>query len=299
LRARAPGKVVLSGAYAVLAGAPALVAAVDRYAVADTAVSAERVTPEIEEAVRRGLLARAPWFDATALREGAEDRKLGLGSSAAILVAAVGAALLEAGTAGAELATRAFAPALAVHRAAQRGGSGIDVAASAFGGVLRCELVPEGLAVAPHALPPGVVVRAELCPTSASTASMLAAVETLRRAAPERHAAIMAELSDAARAAVAAHAAGDFIEALERQRAGLRALGVAAAVPIVSDDLERLGAAAQSEGACLLPSGAGGGDVALWVGGVPPSAAFARAARSAGLRPLALALGARGLHAVE
>ena len=33
--ARAPGKVVLSGAYAVLEGAPALVAAVDRYVVAD------------------------------------------------------------------------------------------------------------------------------------------------------------------------------------------------------------------------------------------------------------------------
>ena len=35
MRARAPGKLVLSGAYAVLEGAPALVAAVDRYAVAD------------------------------------------------------------------------------------------------------------------------------------------------------------------------------------------------------------------------------------------------------------------------
>ncbi len=35
--ARAPGKIVISGAYAVREGAPAIVAAVDRYAVADGA----------------------------------------------------------------------------------------------------------------------------------------------------------------------------------------------------------------------------------------------------------------------
>ena len=40
MRARAPGKLVLSGAYAVLEGAPALVAAVDRYALADSERSA-------------------------------------------------------------------------------------------------------------------------------------------------------------------------------------------------------------------------------------------------------------------
>ena len=33
MKARAPGKIVLTGAYAVLAGAPALVIAVDRHAV--------------------------------------------------------------------------------------------------------------------------------------------------------------------------------------------------------------------------------------------------------------------------
>ncbi len=35
MRARAPGKVVLSGAYSVLRGAPAIVTAVDRYVEAD------------------------------------------------------------------------------------------------------------------------------------------------------------------------------------------------------------------------------------------------------------------------
>ena len=40
-RARAPGKVVLSGAYAVLAGAPAIVSAVSRYVTADTSRPAD------------------------------------------------------------------------------------------------------------------------------------------------------------------------------------------------------------------------------------------------------------------
>src|SRR6185436_10440568 len=84
--ARAPGKVVLSGAYAVLEGAPAIVTAVDRYVTADTAKKPSLVTPEVRAALGD---ARAPGFDASALRKG--DQKLGLGSSAAILVASLGA----------------------------------------------------------------------------------------------------------------------------------------------------------------------------------------------------------------
>ena len=43
-RARAPGKIVLSGAYAVLAGAPAIVSAVSRYVTADSERPATFVT---------------------------------------------------------------------------------------------------------------------------------------------------------------------------------------------------------------------------------------------------------------
>ncbi|AGP37561.1 hypothetical protein SCE1572_25545 [Sorangium cellulosum So0157-2] len=105
---RAPGKLVLSGAYAVLEGAPALVAAVDRYVVADPARQADLVTEEVQAAIDAGALDRAAWFDASALRSAAPDptagapagagappreasRKLGLGSSAAILVATLAA----------------------------------------------------------------------------------------------------------------------------------------------------------------------------------------------------------------
>src|SRR5262245_23763402 len=142
--ARAPGKLVISGAYAVLEGAPALVAAVDRYVVADSSRAAERLTPEVREALsRRGPERehRAPWFDATELRDASHNRKLGLGSSAAILVASLAALELDAepDLPEGDLAARVFSEARVAHRAAQGGGSGIDVAASAFGGVLRFE----------------------------------------------------------------------------------------------------------------------------------------------------------------
>ena len=63
MRARAPGKLVLSGAYAVLYGAPAIVTAVSRYAIADTGRAAEFVTPEVRAAIGDRC---APWFDANA-----------------------------------------------------------------------------------------------------------------------------------------------------------------------------------------------------------------------------------------
>ncbi len=51
MKARAPGKIVLSGAYSVLEGAVALVAAVDRYAWADTERQPALVTAEVRQAM--------------------------------------------------------------------------------------------------------------------------------------------------------------------------------------------------------------------------------------------------------
>ena len=58
MRARAPGKLVLSGAYSVLEGAPALVAAVDRYALADDAREPELVGDLRVTSARAAVLGR-------------------------------------------------------------------------------------------------------------------------------------------------------------------------------------------------------------------------------------------------
>jgi len=297
--ARAPGKVVLSGAYAVLEGAPALVAAVDRYVVADAGREAARVVPEVAEALRRrGAAApraeRAPWFDARALRDERRDEKLGLGSSAAILVASLAALELAADPALADeaLAERVFAPALAAHRAAQRGGSGVDVAASAFGGILRyCR---EPVAVAPSTLPAPLFFQVWASARPASTADMLARVADAKAARPRAHGEAIARLALAAEAAASAQSAAAYLDACRAQFEGLALLGTLAGAPIVTRETWALAAALSSDSSVVLPAGAGGGDIALSVSTARPSEKAPR--EIAGFSLLPISLGAKGVH---
>ncbi|WP_437604053.1 hypothetical protein [Sorangium sp. So ce590] len=328
---RAPGKLVLSGAYAVLEGAPALVAAVDRYVVADPARRADLVTEEVQAAIDAGALDRAVWFDASALRSSAAasaapepraaspgappsgaSRKLGLGSSAAILVATLAAraaASAPTSTAAAAASGRPmpawdvralFLAALAAHRRAQGGGSGVDVAASVHGGVLCCRLGPDGeLAVTPHALPGGLAIEVFASDASARTSAMLERVRALAAREPAAHRALLDAAAGGARAAALATDARALVAALDRQVDALAELGDRAGAPIVTPALARLRPAAAAEGAALAPSGAGGGDVSLYVGGAPPSAAWLAAARAAGLERVPMSLGAPGVHVLD
>ena len=137
--ASAPGKVVLSGEYAVLDGAPAICMAVNRRAVATVGDSPDgrcRVaTPgrefangekfHIVEAVCGSRPELTIELDTRAFAEDGE--KLGIGSSAALTAALVAA-----------LGGDVYVDALAAHRRLQGGtGSGIDVAASVHGGLIE------------------------------------------------------------------------------------------------------------------------------------------------------------------
>jgi phosphomevalonate kinase len=291
MRARAPGKLVLSGAYAVLEGARAIVVAVDRFVYAETGRAAEFVTPEVRAAIADD---RAPFFDASELR--ADDRKLGLGSSAAILVSSLGALELAArpDMSLVELRERVFPVALSAHRRAQGGGSGVDVAASTFGGVLV--VMPEAATLATTAatLPAGLQFAVLASRTPSSTPEMIRRVQALRANDPGRYGALMGAQRDASEAAADALLAGDapsLLRALSAQGNALAALGDAAGVPIVPPELRELQRAAARQGAAVLPAGAGGGDVSWWVssGAEPP--------RTQGLSRLELRLGAMGLCA--
>ena len=311
MRARAPGKLVLSGAYAVLEGAPAIVAAVDRYVTADTDLPAERLTGEVAVAMAQGAMASAPAFDASALRSasGGRERKLGLGSSAAIVVACVGAALAARGLGGGALVEECFRVCLAAHREAQGGGSGIDVAVSAFGGVLVCRLGPsEGAVVAAarsapgsslsverHALPPGTHIEVFACPTEASTRDMLAAVRRLASQDPERYGAWLQRASEACVRAVAAASTRELAAALADQFAALQTLGEAAGVGIVTPAMTELAVLARARGAAFGPSGAGGGDVAIYVGDGPAPVEVVERAGGLGLERVGMTIGAPGL----
>ncbi len=297
MRAEAPGKLVLSGAYSVFEGAPALVGAVDRYVRADAERECTFVTREVGEAVRRGVLVRPVWFDAAALREqlpNGESRKLGLGSSAAILVASMAAGAPER-FADAELAGLLFPEALAIHRAAQGGGSGIDVAASCFGGVTVCRVVSTGLEVAPVTLP-RVVFEAWACPDSVTTAAMLLRVRAFATAEPPCYRRVIGAAKEAAEVAALASSANEFVAAMVAQRAALAELGTRAGVAIMTPAVDALHAMARLEGAVFYPSGAGGGDVALFLGHAASTIEFRSRAHALGLFHLALRIGASGVR---
>ena len=296
MKVRAPGKVVLSGAYAVLERAPAMVAAVDRYVLADTARPPLLITPELQRAVGD----RAPYVDVSALRSG--DRKLGLGSSAAMVVAALAAL---SWTEHPELDNHAMAErilpsAVRAHREAQGGGSGIDVATSAWGGTRVCWLDDGGKVLSRDiALAPGVRIEVYASSTASSTSEMLARVRAFARSNAAGYADLIAALTDAARQAVKATTLTGFQQALREQVIGLSSLGDWASAPIVPEWLRELAGRAHAAGVVVMPSGAGGGDVVLSVGSDDACASWRPSMEQAGLQRLELAVGARGVHRLE
>ncbi|MEY2935166.1 MAG: hypothetical protein RL033_5915 [Pseudomonadota bacterium] len=294
MKACAPGKLVLSGAYSVLEGAPAIVSAVDRYVCSDSAHRAEFVTAEVRAALPPEA---APSFDASALR--AADRKLGLGSSAAILVASLAAADARHFETDHALQQAIWEPAFRAHRQAQGGGSGVDVAASTWGGTLIARRsAAHDLQLEPAQLPADLVVEAWASQVAASTPDLLRAVAQLRDRDPEAHRSLLDRLRAAAERATDALRRAqtlDLIVELSAQRAGFEALGQAAGVHIVTPEVARLAQSAPAD-AAVLPSGAGGGDIVLWCSNRPSSPVFRELARELGHQLLPLRLHARGVH---
>jgi len=294
--ARAPGKIVLSGAYAVLEGAPAVVTAVDRYVEADASRAADFLTPEVKAALPGRA---APWFDAGALRSG--DKKLGLGSSAAILVASLGSVFAaERGiTDEGALRGAVFEPALVAHRTAQGGGSGIDVAACVHGGTIVASRAGATLAVRTISLPEGLHVDVLFTGVSASTSELVGRVRAFKARAPHAYGGVLEALRSAAEDGERAFSEGrpeEVVRALRDQLRGLSDLGEHAGARIVTREVGRLADLAIEEDGIVLPAGAGGGDVALYVGQSPPSPRLTAAFAAERHERLALSVGARGLH---
>jgi phosphomevalonate kinase len=296
-RTRAPGKLLLSGAYAVLEGAPAIVCAIDRYAHAFDAVVGTSQAATVGEAPAEVRALERPC--AVDVRELEQDgMKLGLGSSAAALVAAMALRAVESGEDPTSDRVRRtiFVGAREVHARVQGGGSGVDVAASTFGGVLRYDR--DGV-VEPVELPPEIHITAFFSGKSARTSELRGRVEALRERDPSTYRARMALLAEIARDASRAIAGKDgasFVAAIRRSLAALAALGSAADAPIVLPLFAELGAMAVVEQAAFIPSGAGGGDIGVFVGTAVPSVSFMRHAEHVGMAHVPLGIDSRGVH---
>ncbi len=313
---RAPGKVMIAGEYAVLFGAPALVAAVTRYATAQVvaqdsqhAMASDRF-PEaraaLDLAVARGPLRAAPAvsIDVDALRSGGQ--KLGLGSSAAAAVASLGAALLAEGRELRAMQREIADIVRSAHRSVQGGGSGADVYASALGGLIAFRFSDAGESHDPvvQSVPwaDGVPWCVLWTGQSVRTSDFVARVRDHARSHPNDIAQYVDTVTDTTRAlqqALGVGAAADAVQAVRRHGDAMRRLGDAVGLPIVTPSTVQLTAEIEPLGAAVKPSGAGGGDIVLLIGENRSTLDAARAvAERRGFVPVDLQLDLAGVHAV-
>jgi phosphomevalonate kinase len=281
----------------VLHGAPAVSVAVDR--VVRARVGGPRAESPFVAAALEIVGAREleVAVDSSELYDG--PRKIGLGSSAAVTVAVVGAALHASGRSLADR-RRIFELADEAHGRAAARGSGIDVATAVWGGAIRFQRKQGAVEVVPVDLPDGVRLTFVFTGQSASTPELLGRVKSLAEAAPARHAEAIARLTahaNAFAAAVANHDASSLLVATDAYREAMAALGDAAATDIVTREHRELARIAQRHGGAAKPSGAGGGDLGVvFTVGAERTLAVREELQRAGLPPLVLGAPAPGLR---
>ncbi len=335
----APGKMVLLGEYAVLRGAPALVAAVDRFARVSAEPQARgftvradelhlraeldvgedgclrlrdaepgddrwerlRVVVATLEAVSHAMAERGVEFAPLTLRIDTSDFhlhgvKLGLGSSAAVAVALWGAAAWASGDTCDDRAG-VLRRASVAHRAAQGGkGSGVDVAASTFGGLLsyRRDQVPSSVQ-----LPAGLEIVAIWSGQPASTSALVGMVEraVAGQGAAARELDRLTDLATQGEEAVAADDAERLLGIVRAYQRGMAALGNAAGAEIVTPVHAELARLVEAAGGAYKPSGAGGGDLGVaFVRSAKMREEMLAAVAAAGCETIPLALTHRGLE---
>ncbi len=316
IKAKAPGKLVLFGEYAVLHGAPALVMAVDRYIhleitpgddffsviAPDIGVSFATMTfdtmtfatttfesgpvvrvssPEnisnlesrlafVSCAIRRacelatgaGSSLRGAKISIESSDFKLEGTKLGLGSSASLTVA-----LLFGLLAGAQVELSrdgVYRAALESHRMAQEGvGSGVDIAASTYGGILvhRMDGEPE-----PTSLPPEIAVLPVWTGNSAVTKDLVGGVDDALRSSAQARTVLkrMVDLSEDGCRRVEESDGEGLLRLVNEYMVCFRDLGKESCLPLITPAHGELADLSSRLDVAYKPSGAGGGDIGLF-----------------------------------
>lgn len=282
VQASAPGKLVVSGEYAVLCGAPALVAAVDRRVRVrlrfpdsgswriESFGAASDVEAKREDAYAADaadmlmLIARflprsvAPEHLVVEIDSRAcfhDGLKLGIGSSAA-MVTALATALGSITGASPELDALIDA-----HQALQGGGSGLDVAASQRGGVIRFA----NRTATPVTLPEGLHHAFVFVGSSTRTLDLVARFERWRAGGepPELRVLIESAGQAAEAAANCTKNAQLFIDALRQYADALERMDSKAMIGIFGDGHRTVREIAHRRDVLYKPCGAGGGDCGI------------------------------------
>lgn len=329
LVATAPGKLVLCGEYAVLDGAPAISAAVDRRARVRLHESADDGTVEVttvgfndglylyrasdSHLTAVGEQGKLPLFEAVWLASKpsvasgmsieldtgaffASGVKLGLGSSAALTVTLARTLAAWSGNdTGVEAQTRL------IHNHLQEArGSGVDIATSTAGGLIRFEsqrheevggTMTTRSSVGDIEWPAGVEAAVMFSGIAASTPAKLARLDSQVRLPVSDH------LVEAAVSAADAWQQGDAGRVLEATACFARTLADfsdAYALDVFGGGHAALAELAASRGLVYKPCGAGGGDVGVVLGDDAAAIArFAELAAASGFVALDVRLGGK------
>ena len=266
-------KALIFGEYAVLYGSACLVVGLSRKLVATCAVSC---TPETDRAFMRhvsrlGLDPETHFFhfDHDAFYD-ASGNKLGIGSSAAMFVAAVDASCCHASPFG---TIDDVMTAVRAHRLFQENmGSGADVIASALGGVLlveRCPDAPEIRRMRASTLPPFAILATH---EAAATTGFLHAVKqhqnrpafrkVIRKLTEQNEAFAHFILSSEETMPESAYRRA-FLERIDQYAQLLEELQDVIEMPILSDTFKEIRRLAVPGRVAVKTSGAGGGDIML------------------------------------
>ncbi len=281
ISSHAPGKIVLWGEYAVLAGAPARVMAVNRRAEVSLSVVSDSghrfsslgfLTPGVDlpgsnyvdtpvTALFNTICKQwgyadypiplALTMDTRAFFQAGVNTKLGLGSSAALCVA-----LYRAMSIALDREAN-LAEAIRIHNTFQNSrGSGVDVAASWHGGVIQCQQAADTLYVEPAGDNGKLPWRAVFTGTSSSTPRHIHSFSHWRRQADTRPLTGLCQASEQLCKVVS-------MENLAAYTHALQVLDRAAELNIFTPPHRQLATIARDLGLVYKPCGAGGGDIGV------------------------------------
>jgi phosphomevalonate kinase len=305
-----PGKLFLLGEYAVLEGHPAAVMAVDRYVrlspCAGSApdggdpVSLARKLAECALGMEPGP--ETYRADSTSLFHG--GKKLGLGSSAAVVAASAASVFHQAGRDITKSSTRReiWGIAKKAHDSFQRAsGSGADIAASLAGGVIVFRRHGEsGADFMPAKLPAGIHLVFIWTAETISTASTLRSVECFRKKDPAGYRDIIDGMGAAAGLFISAGLGtpSGFIASFHEYGSMMSELGRRCGSPAAAPAVEMAARHAAELGGAAKPSGAAGGDFIVAAFGDPRcTERFSRRMADAGLETMDFSPARLGVHA--
>lgn len=295
LIARAPGKIVLSGEYAVLDGAPAISMAVDRFvetvlrpaAGTSCSVSAPAFSRSVgkfsqnagniewqqgqeefrvvDSVWRAASRANCPDYDieldSSSFYDAATHQKLGLGSSAAVTVSLTAALCQERLCRENQRHTIASIAQRAHTNMQQGSGSGVDIATSVHGGLIEYRM--DGATAQRIVWPDGLAYRVLWTGTPSSTQDKLKRLDaTLSKPSRVRLANVSEDMA-------AAWQSGDGDRVLAAYRdyvESLREFSVDHSLGIFDAGHDELTRRAFASGLVYKPCGAGGGDIGILLG---------------------------------